>query len=654
MWHYVLLIHKDFTDKRFVTDSQIISIGTIGDKQAALISGTSIKTINGNTLLGSGNLVITGGSSLRPTIATMTELMAQSAIADALLASDPPITVDLINNIIHTTGSIEISRKLIINPNGYRFKGTVNSQIKFKGLGFPNHVFKSSTPIFEGYTSDMHGHLSSNVEIIIVTQVSLNTNGTITLANHGFVNNSPVVYVPETIAYPNLIPYHVYYATNVTANTFTLSYSPSGAITTFGIPTQAQLDSKQYFSRETQNATYLDLNTNIFIKPKHNFSERQFPVRYDAQTTAITGLTNPAIYYVKYIDENRFYLTNADYVPIDLTAPGVGMQSLIFNSGYPPFYTAQSRFTRSGIHYNNGDKVTYIASDIPIGGYVSGQEYIIVDKGFDAGATTSTFSLSLDGVNKIPMTSNGSGVHYLIDAGISFVGDEYPKEISADLWDTGTTAVNERMLYADISVTGKPAHIFVSPGEFNNITRAILADHHTLTLLPGEYPNYFSQAGKGPIIIYPDTTIYAYGAQLYESSGNFNNFVEPISLFLPMGDMKMFGIKAKPMNLEFSDPSSHFISVGNASTFTIEDFYFEDCKSYCVMFGGYGQNAVRGQLGFITKGVFKNCHHQPFFTPNAYKVLIDNVIFVHDREENAPNVVFDLKPNNAKTGALLC
>jgi hypothetical protein len=35
---------------------------TFNNKQAALVSGTNIKTINGNTLLGSGDLTISGGS----------------------------------------------------------------------------------------------------------------------------------------------------------------------------------------------------------------------------------------------------------------------------------------------------------------------------------------------------------------------------------------------------------------------------------------------------------------------------------------------------------------------------------------------------------------------------------------------------------------
>ena len=47
---------------RFENDAAITGLQTALDgKQASLVSGTNIKTVNGNTLLGSGDLVISGG-----------------------------------------------------------------------------------------------------------------------------------------------------------------------------------------------------------------------------------------------------------------------------------------------------------------------------------------------------------------------------------------------------------------------------------------------------------------------------------------------------------------------------------------------------------------------------------------------------------------
>ena len=70
---------SEITNKKYVTDAQLTIIGNTsgtntGDnatntqysglaasKQDTLVSGTNIKTINSNSLLGSGDLVITGG-----------------------------------------------------------------------------------------------------------------------------------------------------------------------------------------------------------------------------------------------------------------------------------------------------------------------------------------------------------------------------------------------------------------------------------------------------------------------------------------------------------------------------------------------------------------------------------------------------------------
>lgn len=47
-----------------LADSRIASASTWNGKQDALVSGTNIKTINGSSVLGSGNLTITGGNKM--------------------------------------------------------------------------------------------------------------------------------------------------------------------------------------------------------------------------------------------------------------------------------------------------------------------------------------------------------------------------------------------------------------------------------------------------------------------------------------------------------------------------------------------------------------------------------------------------------------
>lgn len=50
-------------------------LDSVGDKQDKLVSGTNIKTINGTSILGSGNIVIEGG---------VTEEYVNNAISSAI------------------------------------------------------------------------------------------------------------------------------------------------------------------------------------------------------------------------------------------------------------------------------------------------------------------------------------------------------------------------------------------------------------------------------------------------------------------------------------------------------------------------------------------------------------------------------------------
>ena len=64
--------------------------GSLGGKQAALVSGTNIKTVNGNSLLGSGDLVIAGGGpaawgAISGTLSDQTDL--QTALNAKVAAS---------------------------------------------------------------------------------------------------------------------------------------------------------------------------------------------------------------------------------------------------------------------------------------------------------------------------------------------------------------------------------------------------------------------------------------------------------------------------------------------------------------------------------------------------------------------------------------
>lgn len=61
-------LRGDKTWRDFATDVRAATQTALSAKQATLVSGTNLKTVNGNSLLGSGDVVIAGGSGVQPTV----------------------------------------------------------------------------------------------------------------------------------------------------------------------------------------------------------------------------------------------------------------------------------------------------------------------------------------------------------------------------------------------------------------------------------------------------------------------------------------------------------------------------------------------------------------------------------------------------------
>jgi hypothetical protein len=105
---------SDSTNKRYVTDANLTTIGNqsgtnTGDnatnsqysglatsKQDTLVSGTNIKTINGNDILGSGDLTISGGSGILGVHSIVK--MASGQVANCCISSATLATIATNNN----------------------------------------------------------------------------------------------------------------------------------------------------------------------------------------------------------------------------------------------------------------------------------------------------------------------------------------------------------------------------------------------------------------------------------------------------------------------------------------------------------------------------------------------------------------------------
>lgn len=110
-----------------------VSIATqaaLDAKQATLVSGTNLKTVNGNSLLGSGNLVTTGGYAYNTYLAT-----DYGMVGDGVTDNTTPL-----QTLLNTIGTTH-KNSIILFPDGiYLFSGALqdgsnsNCQIKFPTL----------------------------------------------------------------------------------------------------------------------------------------------------------------------------------------------------------------------------------------------------------------------------------------------------------------------------------------------------------------------------------------------------------------------------------------------------------------------------------------------------------------------------------------
>lgn len=144
----------DSTDKRYVTDANLTTIGNqsgtnTGDnavnslysglatsKQDTLVSGTNIKTINGNSLLGSGDLTIGGGGGSNPI-----KLTSQTLAVGSWTLSGGYYTYSFSNVNIDTTCDISVT------PQNASYLTAYNAQVlPFIGVASGVATFYSQFP----------------------------------------------------------------------------------------------------------------------------------------------------------------------------------------------------------------------------------------------------------------------------------------------------------------------------------------------------------------------------------------------------------------------------------------------------------------------------------------------------------------------------
>lgn len=189
----------------------------LGAKQATLVSGTNIKTVNGSTLLGSGDLTVSGGSSLAidPGYRTNYYYSALPCIA--------PSTLSLANNRIHyvpfqVTESVTFTR-IGINVTTLQAASVIRLGIYNSSGGKPSTLLVDAGTVAGTATGEKEITISqamtpgwywlaclSDVNSIGVTAENGASSGDTVRVNLGTSTGggNGVIYVYETFSYASL------------------------------------------------------------------------------------------------------------------------------------------------------------------------------------------------------------------------------------------------------------------------------------------------------------------------------------------------------------------------------------------------------------------------------------------------------------------
>lgn len=283
---------SDPTVPMFIKQITLTDINNWNNKQNLLISGTNIKTINNNSLLGSGNLTInpqyTAGTGINITNATISNtIVSYEDLSDTPYI--PEYTGDLINNS-NFVSSNELAE--------VAFNGSYNAL--------------SNTPIIPDSTSELtndSGFIDKNVNDLTYYTLTSNLSSVATSGSYNDLTNTPTIPVVNdgTLTIQQ---------NNTTLDTFTANSSSNKTI---------NINTPTLTSELTNNSGFITNNVNNLT----NYTD----------TTTLTSMFND------------FLKVEEVSTPIGAIAPQAGLydQTYTFTipSGYTPIGILGFRFTGS-------------------------------------------------------------------------------------------------------------------------------------------------------------------------------------------------------------------------------------------------------------------------------------------------------------------
>ena len=200
-----------YATEQWVLDKNYASSSSLSGKQDTLVSGVNIKTINNESLLGSGNITISGGSTITidPSLDSgSTNAVANSAITNALNSKASQSDLSSLTDVVsaHTASTnIHVTAQDKINWNNKsNFSGSYNDltdkptipTVPTSNTAFTNDAGYITSAALSGYaessavTQEISAAVSGKVDTSAFTAYSAATNTTISnKADSSALNN---------------------------------------------------------------------------------------------------------------------------------------------------------------------------------------------------------------------------------------------------------------------------------------------------------------------------------------------------------------------------------------------------------------------------------------------------------------------------------
>jgi hypothetical protein len=238
---------------------------------------------------------------------------------------------------------------------------------------------------------------------------------------------------------------------------------------------------------------------------------------------------------------------------------------------------------------------------------------------------------------------------------IKWIGTDYPREVSLELWDTGNSSLSDRLELATTALNnGSKVVKFVAFPRV--ITKSVeLFDGQSIHFTRGDYPNTATgfPATFPPFLLNDHCGMTSDpGAVLYESNSPKNaHLIAAKMMYVPGSDGSVEDIQIRDLYIkgqpsQIHNGQSSTIIIGNARNSSVRNVVLDGTHAYGITVGGYSTKGNYADGVEVTNIKTLNTGTQLVNVINGKNVLFRDIQFdLRNHNSFASFVAIDIEPN---------